>query len=969
MSNAMRLAAPMGLLIDRTKPISFTFSGRHYQGFEGDSIASALLANERWLMSRSFKYHRARGPLTMAGHDANTLVQIGSEPNVLADREPLSEGLDADGQNYSGSLEHDRDAILGYFGRFMPVGFYYRAFYKPMGAWDKWEKQIRKKSGLGKLDLDFKPEYYDKASLFYDVVIVGGGPAGLSAAIKVAEKGVQVLLVDEQAILGGALTYHRFDAKGELADELRASLVDKVKRYDNIKVLNNALCNGWFTDNYLPVIQGKRMFKVRAKECIVAAGAFEQHVVFRNNDLPGVIMASAANRMMALYAVKPGQRAVVLTGNDDGYLTALNLADNGVQVVAVLDMRNAIEDAELMTEMQQRGIDVKQGYTIYEALPGKGNQHVDGVDIRPIIGQGKVGPTAELLACDLVCMAVGYMPAYQLLCQAGAKLAYDENAAEFSLSHLPDSLHIAGSVNGIHALDAVIADGDYAATQALNNLGLAIDDLPPVHCQRQLNYPWPIFTHPKGKDFVDFDEDLQVKDIVNATRLGYRDVQLVKRFSTVGMGPSQGRHSALPTARLVAHATNRTVTETGVTTARPPFSPEKLAHVAGRGFTPYRRTTMHYRHLALGAKMVPVGNWQRPAFYGDADQRDEEVRQESIHVRHKVGCIDISTLGSLEIGGPDVIEFINRVYTADFSTLAIGKARYGAMLNEQGVLMEEGVVNRISAQHVYITTSTSGVDKAYREMTKWNMQWRLNVDISNVTTSFSAVNIAGPDARHVLDKLVTDVDVSAASFPYMSYREGLVVGIAARILRIGFVGELGYEIHVPSLYGEALWDAVMAVGGAYDIKPFGIDTQRLLRLEKGFLIIGQDTDSMSHPGELSLQWALALDKPFFVGQRAAQIVMGKKQTRQLIGFTLPKETTRPKEGHLVLDGDDISGNITSCEFSPTLDCTIGLAYVAPHQSVIGSRIALRVEEGEIVEAIITALPFFDPQQSRQELAS
>ena len=962
-----RLDAPMGLLINRSKPLSFTFEGVDYQGYEGDSIASSLLANDRWLMSRSFKYHRPRGPLTMAGHDANTLVQWGGEPNVLADRELLTSGMALEGQNYAGSLDNDRDALLGYFGRFMPVGFYYRAFYKPLGVWDKWEKQIRKKSGLGKLDLSFKPEYYDKEYLFYDVVIIGAGPAGLSAAIKAADSGVKVLVVDEQPILGGSLSYHRFDSEGVLADQLRANLIEKIEANDNISVLLNATCNAWFTDNYLPVIQGKRMFKVRAKECIVASGAFEQHVVFRNNDLPGVVMSSAANRMMKLYAVKPGQRAVVLTGNDDGYLTAVNLDDNGIKVAAVIDMRTAADDISLADELKRRGINVKLGSTVYEAIPADANKHVVGADVRMITGRGKVANEGELIDCDLLCMSAGYMPTYQLLCQAGAKLAYDDEAAEFTLSNLPDHLHIAGSVNGIHTLQSVVIDGEQAAISALHNLGVISESPMKVTCNRKVNYEWPIFTHPKGKDFVDFDEDLQTKDIVNATRLGYRDVQLVKRFSTVGMGPSQGRHSALPTARLVADSTQRTVTETGVTTARPPFSPEKLAHVAGRGFEPYRRTAMHYRHLSLSAHMVPVGNWQRPAFYGDASQRDAIVHKESQHVRTKVGCIDVSTLGGIELQGPDAVELLNRLYTADFTKQRVGKMRYGAMLNEHGVLMEEGMIVRISETHFYITASTSGVDKAYREMTKWNVQWRLNVDISNVTSAFSAINLAGPDARKVLQELVSDTDISAQALPFMAYTEALVKDIPARLLRVGFVGELSYEIHVPTLYGEALWDALMTAGKAYDIKPFGVDTQRLLRLEKAHLILGQDTDGMSHPGELSMEWALDYSKSFFVGRRATEIVIPKKQTRKLVFFQLSKDHTKPEEGHLVLDGDDISGNITSCEFSPTMDAVIGIAYVAPHQSKEGSRIPIRVEGAEVVHATVVAPPFYDPENKRQEL--
>ncbi|WP_286238108.1 FAD-dependent oxidoreductase [Neptuniibacter halophilus] len=962
-----RLNAPMGLLIDRDKPVSFSFEGQRFSGYEGDSIASALLANEQWLLSRSFKYHRPRGPLTMAGQDANTLVQLGGEPNVLADRENIREGIQVEGQNYNGSLENDRDAYLGYFGRFMPVGFYYRSFFKPMGVWDKWEGFIREKAGLGKLDLEFTPEYYDKQYRFYDLVVVGSGPAGLSAALTAAEAGASVLIVEEQPIAGGALSYHRFDRSGRQASELREDLLARVEAEPRIELMTEAVCNAWFSDNYLPVIKGKRMYKVRAAECIVASGAFEQHVVFRNNDLPGIMLCSAAQRLMKWYAVKPGNRAVVLTGNDEGYLTALDLLEQGVKLEALVDMRSDGAAPELAAALRDHGVRIIEGSTVYEALPTRGNRKLRGVEVRRIAGQGKVAEHAQQIDCDLLCMSSGFMPAYQLLCQAGAQLSYSDEAAAFSLSGLPEHLHIAGSVNGVYELEAVLADGQRAALRALKNLGHPVDEPGKVSCQRQVNYHWPIFSHPKGKDFVDYDEDLQAKDIVNATRLGYRDVQLVKRFSTVGMGPSQGRHSALPTARLVANATDRSVTETGVTTARPPFAPEKLAHVAGRIFDPYRRTAMHRRHLALGAKMIPAGNWQRPAFYGPADQRDQCIHAEASHVRNKVGLIDVSTLGGIEIRGPDAAEFMNRIYTFAFLKQPVGKTRYAVLTNDHGVVIDDGVACRISDDHFYVTATTSGVDRVYRDMTQWNAQWRLDVDIYNVTSAFAAVNLAGPDARKVLEKLINDLDLSSEGFPYLAYREGQLHGIPVRLLRVGFVGELGYELHVPSSYGEALWDLLMEAGAEFDIRPFGVETQRLLRLEKGHIIVSQDTDGMSHPGELDLGWAINRKKPFFVGCRSVDIMMAQPLSRKLVGFTLPAESRKPEEGHLVIKGDDVSGNVTSCEYSPAAGCIIGMAYAAADDAEPGKQISIRVDGGEMVQADVVSLPFYDPDNLRQEL--
>ncbi|WP_407309289.1 2Fe-2S iron-sulfur cluster-binding protein [Pseudomonas sp. nanlin1] len=963
-----RLPAPMGLLIDRNRPLDFTFDGKPYQGFAGDSIASALLANGRFLLSRSFKYHRPRGPLTMAGQDANTLVQLPSEPNVLADSHLLENALQVTGQNFKGSLDNDKDAYLGKFSKFMPVGFYYRAFYKPKGMWKVWEPIIRKKAGLGVLDLTFQPEYYDKAYLFADLAVIGAGPAGLQAALSAANAGAKVLLIEQQPILGGSLTYARFDLAGSRGETLRRELVGAVEGHANIQVLKKATCNAWFTDNYLPVIQGKRLYKVRATQCLVASGSFDQPVIFRNNDLPGVMLTSAAQRLMRLYAVKPGNRAVVLTGNDDGYLAALDLQDQGVAVAALVDMRANPADRALLLALEQRGITCHLGSTVFEALHDKGMRHVTGVELRKITGQGQVAAERQVVECDLLCMSAGYMPAYQLLCQAGGRLAYDDQLAGFTLSGLPKHLGVVGSANGYHALDNVLADATLRAAEVVAALGLPLAAKPlPMQAEAQVNFPWPIFAHPKGKDFVDFDEDLQVRDIINATKIGYRDIQLVKRYSTVGMGPSQGRHSALPTARLVAACTQRSVSETGVTTARPPFEAEKLAHVAGRAFDPYRQTPMHRRHLEAGAHMMPAGIWQRPAFYGKPAQRNRCMQEEALHVRNKVGLIDVSTLGGLDIRGADAAELLNRMYTFAFLKQPIGRSRYALMTNDHGVVIDDGVCARFADRHFYVTATTSGVERIYQQMLKWNAQWRLDVDIANVTAAISAVNLAGPDSRKVLERVCSDLDLSAEGFPYLAVRQGTVAGIKARVLRVGFVGELGYEIHVPARYAEKLWDALMAAGKPFDIRPFGVESQRLLRLEKGHVIISQDTDGMTHPGEIDMGWAVSRTKPFFVGRRSVDILEAQPQTRKLVGFTLPKGSAQPLEGHLVLKGPDISGNVTSCEYSPTLGQIIGLAYAAFEQSQPGQQIPIRVEGGVVVQATVVKLPFFDPENQRQEL--
>lgn len=967
-SYTTRLPLPYGSQIDRSQPIQFSFDGQQFEGYAGDTLASALIANQRWIMSRSFKYHRPRGPLTMAGQDANTLVQLSQEPNVLADQLALVPNLSATGQNYSGSLTKDSDAFLGKFSKFMPVGFYYRSFYKPKGAWKLWEAVIRKKAGLGVVDLNFEPEYYDKAYLFTDVAIIGAGPAGLQAALTAAEAGLKVLLIEQDPMLGGSLLYVRFDLSGQKAQAIAQSLIAQVQQHPNITVLTQAVCNAWFTDHYLPVIQGKRMYKVRAKQCIVASGSFDQPVIFRNNDLPGVMLTSAVQRLIKLYGVQPGKKTVILTGHDDGYRAALELLEAGLEVTALVDLRPKAIDQTLQQTVQQRGVTLYLESTVFEALHDKGMQHVTGVDIRPIIAQGQVSAHSTKLACDVVAMSSGYMPVYQLLCQAGAKLSYNDTTAQFQISGLPQGLHVAGSVAGIHHIDHVLEHATHIA-QMVNATILGQPHSKPNldFTEPSLNFPWPIFEHPKGKEFVDYDEDLQIRDIINATKSGYRDVQLVKRFSTVGMGPSQGRHSALPTARLVAKYTERSVSETGVTTARPPFTAEKLAHIAGRGFDPYRQTPMHQRHVALGAHMIPAGNWQRPAYYGDPAQRLAHIQAEAKNVRQNVGIIDVSTLGGLDIRGADSAEFLNRLYTFAFAKLPVGKTRYAVMAAEDGVVIDDGVAARLSEQHFYVTATTSGVDRIYQQMLKWNAQWRLNVDITNVTTAFAAVNIAGPQARQVMQAVCHDVDLSNAAFPYLGVRLGTIAHIPVRLMRVGFVGELGYEIHYPARYGEYVWDLLMQAGQTFNMQPFGVETQRLLRLEKGHIIISQDTDGMTHPKECDLSWAVAKSKPWFVGKRSIEILASQPLKRKLVTFVLDKNQPQPLEGHIVLEGDNISGNVTSCEYSPTLDQTIGMAYVGIEQSHEGHTFPIRVEGGELVHATVVKAPFYDPTNQRQEI--
>jgi sarcosine oxidase subunit alpha len=479
-----------------------------------------------------------------------------------------------------------------------------------------------------------------------------------------------------------------------------------------------------------------------------------------------------------------------------------------------------------------------------------------------------------------------------------------------------------------------------------------------------VNLPWPIYPHPKGKDFVDFDEDLQVADIVNSVSEGYRDIELVKRFSSVGMGPSQGRQSALNAARIVAQARGVSAEAVGVTTARPPAFGEPLALLAGQGFHPERRTPMHERHLERSAQMIAVGAWWRPSYYGAPARRQEEIAAEVDAIHDNVGMIDVSTLGKIELRGPDAAAFLERIATFVYANQPVGSIRYHLMTNEAGTVIDDGIAARLDPEHFYMTATTGAVDNTFRQMQWWNAQWRMKVDIANVTGGYAAVNVAGPRSRELLTALAPDIDLSPASFPYLAVRAGQIAGIPARMLRIGFVGELGYEIHVPHQMGEALWDRLTDAGAALGVRPVGMEAQRTLRLEKGHIIIGQDTDGMTTPTELGMEWAVGKKKPFFIGSRSLAVRSRQTPKRRMVGFGLPLDGPVPQESCIIVHEGEMAGVVTSAARSRRCDRVIGLAYVPPELSAVGQDICIRLADRTDVTAKVTALPFYDPGQER-----
>ena len=591
--------------------------------------------------------------------------------------------------------------------------------------------------------------------------------------------------------------------------------------------------------------------------------------------------------------------------------------------------------------------------------------------ICPLTANGEANASRrETIACDGILMSVGFAPAANLLYQAGGRMRYDQALEQFVPASLPPGVFAAGRVNGIYALEQKLRDGERAGLQAVQHLGRSAGPVPSARPElRTPTHPYPVFAHPDGKNFVDFDEDLQLKDFFNAAQEGFDNIELLKRYATVGMGPSQGKHSNMNAVRILGRIRGDAVEKVGTTTARPFFHPVPLSHLAGRGFTPVRRTPMHSRHEAVGAVWMQAGNWLRPEFYARPGKSKAEcVREEVRAVRSGLGIIDVGTLGKMDLFGPDAAVFLERVYAGRFANLKTGMTRYAVMLDESGVVLDDGVVARLSERHFYFTTTTTGSATVYRELTRLNTMWGMQAGIVNVTGAHGAMNLAGPKSRAALARL-TDIDLSNAAFPYLAVREGTVAGVPARMLRVGFVGELGYEIHTPAEYAAHLWDALVEAGKESGIRPFGVEAQRLLRLEKGHIIIGQDTDALTTPYAAALEWAIRMDKPFFVGQRSLRVIGKQRRKQKLVGFALgeARSDAPPKECHLIIRNGEIAGRVTSIAFSETLGRHIGLALIASELAAEGTRFNIRVD-GRMVEAAVVKTPFYDPAGERQGAA-
>jgi len=954
--------------IDREQSIRFRFEGRDFVGFQGDTLSTSLWASGVRVLGRSFKYHRPRGIFSLAGLDCNALAENDCLTNIRMDSTPIQNGLQVKAVNTWGGVGSDFYSIMDVFAPFLPVGFYYKTLHWPRRLFPFFERKIRQIAGLGKINPDQPARPTPKRYDFCDVLVIGSGPAGLSAAIAAAELGLRVLLVEEDSQLGGTLNFQLVaEPGGQVALE---NLLHKATTHSNLEMRTDTVAVGYYADHWIALIDSRRMTKLRARSVVVATGCYEQPSVFRHNDLPGVMMASAAQRLIHQFAVKPFQKAVVLTANTDGYRAAIDLHRAGVCVASIVDLRPHGENSSWKDTVDHCKIPIRSGFAIYEALPAAGKRGIIGVVVAPLDDQGRLrSEETEQISCDGIAMSVGWAPADGILRQAQASMVYLENLEQYVPEVLPSGIFAAGRVNGIYSLDAQMEDGIRTGLEAATYLGKRSNAIFPSPPRKgpPASHSFPIFGHPRGKNFVDLDEDIQLKDIENSVQEGFDTVELLKRYSTLGMGPSQGKHSNLNASRILAALRGESLAATGLTTARPFTNPVPLSHLAGRRFSPHRRTPMHERHCQLGGNLMFAGNWLRPEFYKiPGESRLEAINQEVRAVRSRVGIIDVSTLGKIEICGPDAVEFIERIYTGRFAKLKQGKSRYVLMCDESGMMVDDGVAARIAPDRFYVTTTSGASDSVAREMTRWALYWSLQVIILNMTGLYGAMNLAGPQSKELLQSL-TDINLAPDAFPYLGVREGQVAGCPARVLRVGFVGEWGYEIHLPADMTLPVWDRIIEAGKAYGIRLFGVEAQRLLRLEKGHLIIGQDSDGLSNPLEAGLQWALKQDKAFFLGQRSLAILGEKPLNRRLVGFVFPTGYSGPvpKECHLVIDRGEILGRVTSVAFSPTLRQVIGMAYVRQDYSRLGTSIQIRIGERHLEKATVVAMPFYDPQNLRQ----
>jgi sarcosine oxidase subunit alpha len=949
MTDAASATAAAGALVDPRRPLTFTFNGRPISALAGQSIAAALYAAGQRIFTRSFKYHRPRGLFCVAGDCPNCLMQVDGCPNVRTCVEPARAGQVVRHQNAWPSLDFDVLRVFDRIDRLLPVGFYYKHFHKPRWLWPIFEHTVRHIAGLGRIDVNTVPET-DAAIEFIhsEVCVIGAGPAGLAAATAAADAGAKVLLLDRQPRPGGHLLY----TGGGFTEEAPYAAA---LHHPRVQLLSDTVAFGLYEGNMLGAFHGSRFLKIRAKQTVVCTGGRELPFVFHNNDLPGIFPARGVLRLARLYGVRAGRRAVVLTDGEAGARVAKELTDVGIEVAAVVNVGCSQGDAGGETPWPVHRLGIVVG--------ARGSPHLQAITVAEVSGDGDMLDQTSDIDCDLMCMASRLVPANELLLQAGMRFQHKEGY--WQPAQGGPGLFAAGAAAGTRDLDAQVLEGGMRGAEAAAALGYSVPALDEYQRQWQAQAAraaaaptrfLPAARLRDRKRFLCLCEDVTEKDIHEAVAEGFDNIETLKRYSTASMGPCQGKICGPAMSEACARATGWGLAAAGMTTSRPPAVPVEMCVLAAGRHHPVRRTPVHHWHATHGARWMDAGQWKRPESYGDPAAEVQGVR-------NGVGLIDVSTLGKIELIGPDAVELLERICLNRWTDLKAGRARYGAMCNEDGILFDDGVGARVGPDHFYITATTGNAEAVVQWLELWQATWRLNVTVLNHTGSTAAMNLAGPRAREVLGKL-TSLDVSPAAFPYMAVREAEVAAVSCRLLRIGFVGELGYEIHCPSNQAWHLWEALVEAGTPLGLRPFGVEAQRILRLEKGHLIIGQDTDALSTPLEAGLEWMVRFDKPMFHGRAPLLRLKDMSARSRLVGFMMTDATKVPPEGCQVVEQNRPAGRVTSSRFSPTLGRSLGLAWVPAARSAPGTQFLIRSEDGSDMPAQIVSLPFYDPDGKR-----
>jgi len=980
--NTCRLES--GGRIDRNRPLAFEFDGRRYYGFAGDTLASALLANGVRLVGRSFRLHRPRGLVGAWCEEPNGIVQLGTGntavPNLKATQVELTDGLEARSVNCWPSARLDAFAFLGLLGPLMPAGFYYKTFMWP--GWHWFEPLIRRVAGLGIAPTLPDPDRYGERYEHCDVLVLGGGPAGLAAALAATRAGARVILIEDRPVLGGALQWEENAIDGRTALEWVSATEHELRTAANARVLTRTTAFGCYDHNLIALAERfgadthepirERLWHVRASQIVVATGAIERPIVFPDNDLPGVMLASAAMSYAVQYAVRPGKRAVLVTSTDSAYEIAGSLNARGIEITAIVDTRADPGDAA--AGARRAGIRVLAGHI---PLRVRGGRTVKAIDVRDHSHGKSTGSTLRL-PCDLVCLSGGWTPTVHLFSQARGQLRYDGARAALIPAAGPKGFHCAGAAAGKFALDRCLTDGFTAGQEAAKAVGARSGaGIAPVarSAPTAIAAFWASPTDDHGKAWVDFQNDVTQADLRLAVGENLRSVEHVKRYTTAGMALDQGKTSNMNVLGILSELTRMPIPDIGTTTFRPPYDPVTLGALAARRvgalYHPLRRTPLDRQHAALGAVLQDFGGWRRPAWYASPGRsRDECIRAEKRAARGAVSLFDGSPLGKIEVRGPDAALFLDRMYYNTMQTLAVGRIRYGVMLSEHGVIIDDGVCMRLAPDHFLVSTTSGGASRVFSGFEDWlQCEWpHLRVLVTNVTSAWGNIAVAGPRARELLADLGVDIDLAPQAFPHLSIRCGRVEGIPVRIARVGFTGELSFELNVPAGYTASLWDLLLERGRAHGVMPIGIEALQELRTEKGYLHIGTDTDGRTLPSDIGMGEVAARKSEDFVGRRSLDRADAKRGDRlQFVGLEAEdRATVLPVGGHVVADHKSRLGSqgyVTSSCMSEALGRSVALGLVQAGRSRLGESIAI-YSNGRLYGAHIVAPQWYDPKGER-----